>query len=777
MKLWLMLTPEALGAARLQAVLDAKRDALAKQGVVVAQSIGRKNHTRLAMAATDPDHVDPLRAGRGYAGAAAQARLAVSVAADLAAEAARTKPDAMILSCAQLVPTLTADTELRRLKALLEPLSDDIGLVLHVEEQARALTRLHAEQVWNGRWAGLDRELALAARPNWAEAALADQTPADIRLNRFPEIHAASFWLDWPALVARWEAVFGAGAVRLRPCDRDLFSGREATRELAESFDLPASIGRAEAAKEGAPPSAEGLARARQMNALFDRALASGRVIPRMLWRRLLAELAVPGAAVAPGSLAPVSRHFAGANAALALAQPHLAQALTPDAPLPDWTEETCGGGFRASQYLAVFLPRIDKATTEARKEAAAQAAMTKPGTPMLSADAQRLLPDLAKTTFADLAGGRFAPHNRIGRVDEEDLAAPYCEGPPRRLATESTGNVIVGCMKNEGPYILEWIAYHRAIGVDNFLIYSNGCEDGTAEILNRLQAMGLVQHRDNDDWKGNSPQQAALNRSLKEPLVRDARWLIHIDIDEFMNIRTGNGTLDDLFAAVPDATNIAMTWRLFGHGGVDRFQDAPVIEQFTRCAPAWCPKPHTVWGFKTMFANIGAYAKISCHRPNKLAEGKRDAVRWVNGSGQAMADSLKDKGWRSGTGDIGYDLIQLNHYALRSAESFLIKRQRGRALHVDRSIGLNYWIRMDWCDATDLTIQRNLPRLRAGIARLMQDAELARLHRASVDWHRGKLAELHGTPEFEDLYHQALTTRLSGMERVAYALALDMQS
>ncbi len=34
--------------------------------------------------------------------------------------------------------------------------------------------------------------------------------------------------------------------------------------------------------------------------------------------------------------------------------------------------------------------------------------------------------------------------------------------------------------MKNEGPYIVEWIAYHRAIGVDNFLIYTNGCEDGT---------------------------------------------------------------------------------------------------------------------------------------------------------------------------------------------------------------------------------------------------------------------------------------------------------
>ncbi len=83
----------------------------------------------------------------------------------------------------------------------------------------------------------------------------------------------------------------------------------------------------------------------------------------------------------------------------------------------------------------------------------------------------------------------------------------------------------------------------------------------------------------------------------------------------------------------------------------------------------------------------------------------------------------------------------------------------------------------MDWDDATDVTIQRNLPRLKAEMARLFEDAELARLHRDAVAWHRAKLAELHATPEFEDLFVQALDTRLSGMERVAYALALDLQS
>jgi len=361
--------------------------------------------------------------------------------------------------------------------------------------------------------------------------------------------------------------------------------------------------------------------------------------------------------------------------------------------------------------------------------------------------------------------------------VDEEQLAAAYSEVPMRSLPNGSSGNVIVGCMKNEAPYIIEWVAYHRAMGVDNFLIYTNDCSDGTSEILDRLQAMGIVQHRNNDGWKGNSPQQYALNQSLKEPLIQNADWIIHIDVDEFINVRTGNGTLADFFAAVPDATNVAMTWRLFGHNDVTKLADDFVIDQFDACAPKFCPKPHTVWGFKTMFKNIGAYEKISCHRPNKLDDRKKGAVKWVNGSGRDMTREAVDNGWRSSKKSIGYDLIQLNHYALRSAESFLIKRQRGRALHVDRSIGINYWIRMDWSDYRDITIKRNLPRMRAEFDRLLEDETLRQWHESGIAWHRAKVEELHRIPEFEELYQQALKLRLTAIERVAYALALDMET
>ena len=591
---------------------------------------------------------------------------------------------------------------------------------------------------------------------------------------QFLETQGAPFWLDYAALIRHWDAVFGAGSLRLRAFDAALFASAEVTQEVRDSFQIPFQIGKARDIRFGPEPSAETIARGRQLNAFLVQVLATRkRVLPRQLWRQFIAEMAQPGDPIDPASLSKVEARFT--RDLKALAKEHdLPQGMTDTrAKAKPWAEVATTRGFRASQYLLAFMWRIDKATRSAMRAAKRQAAEDVP----LSEGAKRVMPPAAVRNFEQLRRSPFAPHNRLGAVDEEALAAPFSRVPDRMLPAGSTGNVIVGCMKNEGPYILEWVAYHRAIGIDNFLIYSNGCEDGTDAILKYLQTQGVLQHRNNDDWKGKSPQQFALNRALKEPVIAQADWIAHIDVDEFINVRCGNGTLQDFFDRAPDATNVAMTWRLFGHNGVQAFQDRFVIDQFDTCAPRYCPKPHTAWGFKTMFRNIGAYNKLSCHRPNKPDEAMLGQVKWVNGSGQDMTDEVALNGWRNSKKSIGYDLLQLNHYALRSAESFLIKRQRGRALHVDRSIGLNYWIRMDWSVHRDITIKRNLPRLQAEYDRLLADPALQALHEASVDWHREKAASLRSEPEFRDLFDQALAIDLTETERVAYALALDMET
>lgn len=794
MRVFLHIGLQHVGADRLQKVLADKREQLRSKGVLFPRAPGPRNHTRLFMVATDPDHVDPLRFNRGYITAEKQTVLRNTLIADLKREVDHVRPDTLILSASQLGVSLNRVSELERLKDMLAPLGDDIRVVAHVDQQSRLLARHYAEQVMEGRAEPLSRELELASGRDWWGDCLKLAPAIDPQAGIFEETQGAPFWLDYKALVGFWEQVFGAGSVELRPYDTERFAGEAVTEELRAAFGIEETIGKAMPAGEPDQPSAAWVARGRQLNELLLRLLANRkRILPRKLWRNFMNEIAIEGSPVDPGSLSAVSERFAADTEDLVAAHPALRGDVLQTPPAASaWSEADPERGYRASQYLLAFLFRIDKATREERKTKAADLARINGSGPPaarapasappretgeLSPAARKLMPPLAVQNFEKLKTSSFAPHNKLGAVDEEQLAAAYTEVPMRSLPEGQSGNVIVGCMKNEAPYIVEWVAYHRAIGVDNFLIYTNDCSDGTSEILDRLQEMGVLQHRNNDNWKGNSPQQYALNQSLKEPVIRNADWIIHIDVDEFMNVRTGNGTLQDFFDAVPDATNVAMTWRLFGHNGVTQLADEFVIDQFDACAPKFCPKPHTVWGFKTMFRNIGAYEKISCHRPNKLKPGKKSKVRWVNGSGKDMTKEVSENGWRNSKKSIGYDLLQLNHYALRSAESFLIKRQRGRALHVDRSIGINYWIRMDWSDFKDITIKRNIPRLRAEYDRLMADDQLRFWHNKGLDWHRAKAEELHGMPEFEDLYQQALEVKLTETERVAYALALDMDS
>ena len=787
MRIYLHIGLEHTGVDRLQSIMADKRDQLRSKGVLFPRAPGSKNHTRLFMAVTDPDHIDPLRYNRGFITAEKQNSLYQTLEQELQREVAQANPKALILSAQQLGTKLHRTNELERLKALLTPLSDDIRIIAHIDAPARALARHYAAQIQEGRDRPLTQELDLTSSTDWWSAALQTCPVIDPQAGQFEETQSAPFWLDYAALQTHWENTFGQGRFCFRPYDETAVYGGEATQEICAAFGISSQIGRNTPGKLPRQPSAAWLARSRQLNELLLRLLAQrSKILPRQLWRSFLNEIAIDGPPLDTATLAPVSRYFAAANHALAEQHPALKAAdfgtmETADPKAPLWQEAAPERGFRASQYLLTFMRRITRATREEMQTKGSDLQDLPKAKPSQgaapTAAAAAVMSPRALENFAMLQNSPFKPHNALGQKGEDLPQPAYSALPPRTLPKGSTGNVIVGCMKNEAPYILEWVAYHRAMGVDNFLIYTNGCEDGTSEILDRLQEMGILQHRNNDNWKGNSPQQHALNQSLKEPVIKNADWIIHIDVDEFMNVRCGNGTLQDLFDRVPDASNIAMTWRLFGSNGVTQLKDQFVTGQFDACAPKHCPKPHTVWGFKTMFKNIGAYQKISCHRPNKLVDGLRDQVKWVNGSGKDMTSEAADNGWRNSRKSIGYDLIQLNHYALRSAESFLVKRQRGRALHVDRSIGINYWIRMDWNDHRDVTIQRNLPRLKAEYDRLMQDTELRNWHTSGLNWHRAKADELHGMDEFEELYQQALTLKLTATERVAYALALDVES
>jgi hypothetical protein len=336
-----------------------------------------------------------------------------------------------------------------------------------------------------------------------------------------------------------------------------------------------------------------------------------------------------------------------------------------------------------------------------------------------------------------------------------------------------SQKRLIITCMKNEAPFILEWVAYHRSIGFTDFLVFTNDCDDGTVEMLDTLQKHGILTRMDNPylDMPGDhNPQKGALRFAEDLDIVRDADWVMVSDVDEFVNVHVGDGTLDALFKAAGSFDVISMQWRLFGNGDVVEYKDDFVSAQFTHCAPKFCPSPVQAWAVKSMFSTKGPHVagkltRIGVHRPNNLDKDAMD-LDWIDGCGRPVLDKFVKDGWRFGTHSYGYDLVTLNHYAVRSAESFVVKKDRGRVNHVDRDQGLAYWLRMNFNMEQDDSIQRHLPRARAEYDRLLALRGMKTRQAEAIAAHRAKIKDLMRRQDTTAFFEEITSPRMQMISR-----------
>ena len=312
--------------------------------------------------------------------------------------------------------------------------------------------------------------------------------------------------------------------------------------------------------------------------------------------------------------------------------------------------------------------------------------------------------------------------------------------------------------MKDEAPFLLEWYAHHLAVGFTKILVYTNDCSDGTDEMLIRLEELGLGYHRRNDIPEGVKPQPSAMKYAQAEPKVAEADWILMFDADEFLCINYGDGTLDPMLDAAGDANGIVITWRIFGSGNVVDWSRDPVTEQYLYAAP---PTWNKGWGVKTLFKFDPDKWKIGIHRPsikNKhLETGFPDTVKWLNGSGQPMEDYFKFRGWRSIRRTVGYQWAQMNHYAVKSVDSYAIRKFRGNVNNKKDKYNADYWSLQDRNEVYDDKILRYTERRKQIMDELLTDPVLSRLHNAAIEKVEARLEEYRATDAYAELKQSLL--------------------
>ncbi|MBE9638144.1 glycosyltransferase family 2 protein [Salipiger mangrovisoli] len=308
-----------------------------------------------------------------------------------------------------------------------------------------------------------------------------------------------------------------------------------------------------------------------------------------------------------------------------------------------------------------------------------------------------------------------------------------------------------VTCVKNEGPFVVEWVAYNRALGVSDFLFYSNDCDDGTDALLDALAPAGVV-HLANPA-AGRNYQMEALKDAARQEVVRRADWVWVADVDEFLNVHVGDHRLPALIAACGAPQAISVSFQFFANGGVLGFEDAPVIGQFTRThnPDLWCDQ--SAIEVKTLVRSDFPLQYFGAHRPfirKRLPDGK--PPRWTDGSGRPVPASFlaadRPRRMRKFPAAGARRLATLNHYALRSLDSYLVKTERGDVNREGRVFDERYWQERNDSAWEERSILRMLPAVQAGIAALRALPGVARLHELSVQAHRAKVGMLRAQPQ-----------------------------
>ncbi|HSJ17870.1 MAG TPA: glycosyltransferase family 2 protein [Solirubrobacterales bacterium] len=90
--------------------------------------------------------------------------------------------------------------------------------------------------------------------------------------------------------------------------------------------------------------------------------------------------------------------------------------------------------------------------------------------------------------------------------------------------------------VRDEADVLEPNLRYHRAQGVDHFVVTDNGSTDGTPEILRRFEAEGvltLIEEPSADDFRDQAHWWVTRMARLAATDL-DADWVVHADADEF---------------------------------------------------------------------------------------------------------------------------------------------------------------------------------------------------------------------------------------------------
>ncbi|CUH78011.1 glycosyltransferase family 2 protein [Tropicibacter naphthalenivorans] len=304
----------------------------------------------------------------------------------------------------------------------------------------------------------------------------------------------------------------------------------------------------------------------------------------------------------------------------------------------------------------------------------------------------------------------------------------------------------LASCMRNEGIFLLEWLAFHSALGFDRIVVVTNDCTDGSDMLLDALADMGVVTHIRQDVPDGASPQDAGMDHVLTLCRESEITHVLHIDSDEFLHLP--DGTLSDLLERTQDADVVPIPWLALGDSGVTDWTPGDlVLARNTRAALGLEPG---VTKFKCLF-RVASFAKATDHNPlEPLVDDPQ--VRSPDGKKLRNGTLYQEKSARFRPLGKACDVTSafLFHYAVKSQDLFLMKNDRGDGqgkASAKYHLGSGWHAQANRNDAEESSMLAHLPQVEAQIAAWRADPAVASAEQACHNWFITRRAQVL-TPE-----------------------------
>jgi hypothetical protein len=232
----------------------------------------------------------------------------------------------------------------------------------------------------------------------------------------------------------------------------------------------------------------------------------------------------------------------------------------------------------------------------------------------------------------------------------------------------------LVGIAKNEAPYLLEWIAHHKALGFDCIRIYTNDCTDQSVDLLKRLtQELSWLEHKDWPRVGDAPPQHGAYKDALKE-LGESSDWICYLDLDEFLALKQ-HSNVSDFLDVFENCDGIAINWRVFGGSNQVDYVPKLVLERFFQASPSGAIINRCVKSFVRPDSVVSPNIHV-----HFLKQGSTYLYTDMTPVPEICFTSQPDLHASSEYAHISTALAQINHYHVKSRVEYEYKLKKGRA-------------------------------------------------------------------------------------------------